>query len=145
MNNNILDIYDMLQEVAWFFGNSGFDGECCEGLSLVEFMALKKAYSNKDFSIQNIGNALNFTKSGATRIINRLEDKGYVRRERSALDGRVCCVSVTTKGTEVLTEIMDKYTVYLNEMFKDLEPQKVDNIKDVLEILVKLVRRQKFK
>ena len=136
MNKNILNIYSLLQELAWHFGSHGFNGECCEDLSLVEFMALKKAYENNNFSIQDIGIALNFTKSGATRIIDRLESKGYISRERSPIDGRVCCVTVTVKGKIVSTKIVKKYTTYLEESLKDLEPQTVDNIKEVLEILV---------
>jgi len=142
MNNNIPDIYNLLQEIAWYFGHHGFDGECCRDLSLVEFMTLKKAYENNNFSIQEIGTALNFTKSGATRVIDRLENKGYVTRERSPVDGRVCCVTVTTKGKEVISKILEQYAVYLEEMLKDLEPQMIDNIKDVLETLVESVHRQ---
>jgi len=140
MNKNIPDIYNFLQEIAWHFGNHGFEGECCEDLSMVEFMALKKAYENNDFSIQEIGSALNFTKSGATRIIDRLENKGYVTRERSSIDGRVCCIPVTIKGTEIITRVMDKKARDLDEMLKELEPQIVDNIKDVLGILVKSIK-----
>ena len=63
----------MDKEIAWHIGNHGLNGECRGDLSLVEFMALKIACENKDFSIQEIGSTLNFTKSGATRIIDRLE------------------------------------------------------------------------
>jgi DNA-binding MarR family transcriptional regulator len=83
MKNRISDIYNLLQELAWHFGDHGINGECCEDLSLCEFMALKVAYENNNISIQEIGSAINFTKSGATRIIDRLENKGYVKRERS--------------------------------------------------------------
>ncbi len=136
MNKNVPDIYNCLQEIAWHFGNHGFEGECCEDLSLVEFMALKAAYENRDFSIQQIGSAINFTKSGATRIIDRLENKGYVKRERSLIDGRVCCVPVTDKGAQFITKIINKDTNYVNELLQNLEPQVVDSIKTALEILV---------
>nr|WP_269438328.1 MarR family winged helix-turn-helix transcriptional regulator [Phosphitispora fastidiosa] len=130
-----------MQEVAWYFGNKGFDGECCGDLSLVEFMTLKKTFLNKNFSIQDIGNALNFTKSGATRIVDRLVSKGYLTRERSSVDGRVCCVSVTEKGTEMINETMGKNTAQLQERLKDLEPQVVDVIKDALETLLTAIER----
>jgi len=145
MDKDILNIYSLLQEIAWQFGNHGINGECCGDISLAEFMALKKVYENKKFSIQDIGNAINFTKSGATRIINRLEGKGYVTRERSPIDGRVCCVSITAKGTKVIIRIMKENTVYLEKMLKDLEFARVESIKETLEILVKSLHKQKFK
>lgn len=144
MNKNISHIYNSLQEIAWQFGSHGFNGECCGDLSLAEFMALKKTYENINVSIQEIGSAINFTKSGATRIIDRLENKGYITRERSSIDGRVCCVTITAKGKEVITNIIEKYTEYLEKVLKGLEPQKVDDIKDALEVLVKSVHKQEF-
>lgn len=143
MNKNIPDIYNSLQEIAWHFGNHGVNGECCGDLSLVEFMALKKVYEGKDFSIQDIGNALNFTKSGATRIIDRLESKGYVRRERSPVDGRVCCVTLTAKGKEVITTTVEKYTLYLEEILQDLDPHAINGIKEALTNLLRSLRRHK--
>ena len=140
MNKNISEIYSLLQEIAWHFGNHGFDGECCEDLTLVEFMALKKANENHNLSVQEIANALNFTKSGATRIIDRLENKGYVTRERSPVDGRVCCVPVTLRGAEVVTRTTNNYTIYLKEKLQGLGHHQVKEIKEVLEILVKAVQ-----
>ncbi|MDD2620610.1 MAG: MarR family transcriptional regulator [Syntrophomonadaceae bacterium] len=142
MKKNIPNIYNYLQEIAWYFGNRGYDGECCEDLSLVEFMALKAAHENNNLSIQEIGSTINYTKSGATRIIDRLENKGYVKRERSFIDGRVCCVPVTDKGTQVISKIIKKDTNYVEELLHDLEPQVVDNIKTALEILSKSLHRQ---
>lgn len=142
MKNSFSDIYSLLQEIAWHFGDHGINGECCEDLSMVEFMALKAAYENDNFSIQDISSTINFTKSGATRIIDRLETKGYVKRERSLTDGRVCCVSVTDKGSQVIPKIVKKNTDYVKELLQDLEPQAIDNIKTALEILIKAMHRQ---
>lgn len=144
MDRTVYDIYNLLQEIAWHFGNHGFDGDCCEDLTLVEFMALKKACENKCFSIQEIGNALGFTKSGATRIIDRLESKGYARRERSPVDGRVCCVTVTDKGELVISRVTGQYTAYLEGVLRDLEPQRIESIKDALGTMAELIQRQEF-
>ena len=143
MDKWIPDIYDSLQEIAWHFGSHGINGECCGDLSFVEFMALKKVYENADNSIQEIGNMLNFTKSGATRIINRLENKGYVARESSPIDGRVCCVSITAKGIEAILRIMENYTIYLEDVLKEFEPQNLEQIRDALEMLVNAVQQNK--
>lgn len=143
MNEQIPDIYNSLQEIAWHFGSHGINGECCDDLSFVEFMALKNIYGNDDFSIQDIGNALNFTKSGATRIVNRLEKKGYVIRKNSPIDGRICCVPITAKGIEAISRIIGNYTTYLEDVLKDFEPQKVEYIRDALEMLVNAVQKSK--
>ena len=141
-NKNITCIYNLLQEIAWNFGDHGFNGECCGDLSLVEFMALKRACENSGFSIQEIGNSLNFTKSGATRIIDRLENKGYVAREHSPADGRVCCVAITNKGRDILSEVARKKTEYLERALKHMNPEKINNIENTLKALVESLRRE---
>jgi DNA-binding MarR family transcriptional regulator len=95
-------------------------------------------------SIQEIGNALNFTKSGATRIIDRLENKGYVIREQSLIDSRVCCVTITPKGKETTNQILEKYTFYLEDALKDLQANTIDQIKNALDVLVKTVQEKEM-
>lgn len=144
MNENIPDIYQLIQEISWYFGNQGFNGKCCGDLSLVEFMAVKKVHEQEQITIQEIGNSLNITKSGASKIVDRLEDKGYVLRRQSAVDGRICCVAITEKGTEVIAKIVGRYTDYVGELIKDFDPQAVANVKNVLEMLMIAVRKQGF-
>lgn len=144
MDNNVLDIYNMIQELSWYFSNQGFDGACCGDLSLVEFMALKNVHDHNNSAIQEIGNALNITKSGSSKIIDRLENKGYVLREKSLTDGRVCCVGITDKGTAAIKQIVERYTEYVSEMLKGIEPEEVDNIKHVMENMISSVHKQGF-
>mgnify|MGYP001243271462 CR=1 FL=1 len=135
MNKDIKDIYNLIQELSWHFGNNGFNGECCRDLSLAEFMALKKIQESDNITIQEIGNALNYTKSGASKIVDRIESKGYALREISSIDGRVCCVIPTPKGTETLNSINDEYSVYVDEMLRDFDSDAIEKIKSVLELL----------
>lgn len=62
-------------------------------------------------------------------MIDRLESKGYVVRERSLEDGRICCVIVTAHGKKTISNILERYTAYLNEVLKDLDQQMINKIK----------------
>ena len=84
---------------------------------------------------------LNITKSGTSKIIDRLENKGYVLREPSPADGRVCYIRITDKGVNKVSKIIKRYTNYVSEMLKDLDPVAIDNIKKVLELLVILANK----
>lgn len=135
MNKNITDIYNLIQDLSWHFGSHSFSGECCRDLSLAEFMALKKIHECTNISVQEIGSSLGFTKSGASKIVDRLEHKGYAVREISTADGRVCCVNVTVKGNGTLNSIIDEYSAYVDKMLMEYDPAMLDRIKTDLEIL----------
>jgi DNA-binding MarR family transcriptional regulator len=143
MNKNITAISSLVEKTAWHFGNHGLSEKCCEDLSFAEYTALKIVYENDQSTIQFIGHALNFTKSGATKIINRLEGKGYVIRKNSPRDGRFCCVSITDKGIAVISKIIENQTIQLENILQNLTLEKKEDIKIALEILVNALQEHK--
>ena len=144
MNKNFTEIYDSIQEISWYFGSQGFNGQCCDDLSLIEFMALKRVNEKNNCSIQEIGNSLNITKSGASKIIDRLKNREYVRRVQSSTDGRVCCVDITDQGEGIITKILERYNDYMGEILKDMSPNSVDEIRNGLAVLLASIRTQGF-
>ncbi|MCX6568060.1 MAG: MarR family transcriptional regulator [Candidatus Aminicenantes bacterium] len=140
MRDKTRELLDLLQEATWLFGNRAFDGSCCEGLSYLEYQALAEMERTENCSIQNIGKAIRFTKSGATRIIDRLERKGYARRQRSPADGRVCCVATTSRGKSATSKITESYAAYLDDVLKDLDVRSIEMIADALGFLIAAAR-----
>lgn len=143
MNKRIPDIYDSVQEIAWQFGDHGIRGDCCQDLSFVEYMALRKIQERPDYAIKEMGQALNVTKSGATRIVDRLENKGYVTRKNSPLDGRICCVSSTVSGTKAIAKVAAKYSAYLEDGLRNMGPERTELIKKALRMLVRAIQESK--
>ena len=114
-----------IDEIIWQFGINTQDSSCCHGMSYADIRALKETSLENDCSMQNIAQKLGFTKSGATRVIDRLEKKGLTERRRSETDGRVCCVSPTPKGREALKEINSNAYSRMNEIVERIdEPMK---------------------
>jgi len=144
MDKNIPEIYNLMQDLSWYFGNQGFYNECCADLSLAEYMALKKVCENKNITIMEIGVALNITKSGISKIIDRLEKKKYVLKEHSAIDGRVCCVQPTEKGADAIKTIANQYSQYLFEALSNEASPSLENIKKVLELMWEAVQKKGF-
>jgi DNA-binding MarR family transcriptional regulator len=91
-------------------------------------MALKRILELDEMSVQEVGNQLNITKSGATKIVNRLEKKGYITKKTSAVDGRVCCLHATDSGNLIMNRIASKNTLYLEKILNQLDPTTIDEI-----------------
>lgn len=144
MEKKLTQIYNLIQDLSWYFGNQGFGSECCDDLSLVEYMALKKVCDNKNIPVLEIGVALNITKSGISKIIDRLEKKGYVSKEHSATDGRICCVVPTEKGSEAIARIAQRYSEYLFEALGHVDEKTLDNIQRTLRLLFEAIRNKGY-
>jgi len=136
-----IELSRALIEIVWQFGPKGLNGECCEDLSMPEYLALEASANTTDCPVQHIGNQLGFTKSGATRIVNRLEKKGYIQKIRSYEDARVCCVVPTDKGKKTLEGVAIYYADRLSALLAKVPPDKSANIADALLEIASALRR----
>lgn len=75
-----------------------------------------------------------FSKSGLTRVIDRMEEAGLVRRERSATDRRVVNVVITERGLEALQEARAVHRRGILEHFaQHLDDPELSALADSLE------------
>lgn len=136
----ISDISRSLIEIAWHLGPKGLNGECCENLTMPEFIALDKVATTPNCAVQDVGYSIDFTKSGATRIVNRLEKKGYIRKVKSHEDARVCCVEITDSGERVLLSANSRY---LGQFHAIVSKMSEHSLADIVEVLTAMANAMK--
>jgi DNA-binding MarR family transcriptional regulator len=75
--------------------------------------------------------------SGAiTRMLDRLEDKEFIKRVRSSEDRRVILVELTDKGSQ-LSDQMKQVTIdALNHHLRGFSAQEIDQLKDFLRRMI---------
>jgi MarR family 2-MHQ and catechol resistance regulon transcriptional repressor len=130
----------LIREITWTFGAHGLKGECCGDLSQPEYRALCLASERQHCSMQDIARVLGFTKSGATRVVNRLEKKGYAERMRSPEDGRVCCVKVTFAGKMLVKTVNREKEEQVVKVMSKVDPGMQRVIKTALQSFVQAIR-----
>ena len=136
----ISDISRSLIEIAWHLGPKGLNGECCENLTMPEFIALDKVATTTNCAVQDVGYSLGFTKSGATRIVNRLERKGYVKKIRSHKDARVCCVEITGSGERVLLSANSRYMEQFHAIVSKMPEHSSADIVNVITAMANVLK-----
>jgi MarR family 2-MHQ and catechol resistance regulon transcriptional repressor len=139
-SNSTKDLAALIREITWSFGARGLKGECCGDLSQPEYRALCLAKERKQCSMQEIAKDLGFTKGGATRIVNRLEKKGYIERQRSSEDGRVCCVKVTSPGSLLVKSVSRENEERIERIMFEIDPGMQEVIKTALRSFVQAIR-----
>lgn len=139
------DLSRSLLDIAWCFGPKGLDGACCQDLGMAEFLALDGIERTVDCPIHRVGSTLGFTKSGATRVVNRLVAKGYVIKRTSASDARLCCLEVTDGGRQILSEAYTHYQAILTRVFDTIDPKRKEALKESLRVFSTLLMQKDFK
>lgn len=109
------------------------------GVSIPQLLTLKYLSEQSDYKASHgeIARYLNLNSSTVTGIINRMEGKGYVARLPKAGDRRVILISLTASGAKLLEHSPKLLHIELSGKLKELPEEKISQINDALNILVK--------
>ena len=146
MDQSIQQISSLLQDISWEFGSRGFDTESCGNLTYVEYMTLKRINTCAEIPALALAARMGITKGGMSKIINRLEQKGYVRRERNKSDGRVCCVVPSKAAKTVLEQCAQHYSEALSRLLQKVDSHQIAMLRTALHsVAEELERKQQEK
>ena len=104
-------------------------------LTLVWYDALVHLEDTTDgLGMTELANRILASKSGLTRVIDRMEADGLVRRERPPQDRRVVKVLITPKGLKTLQDARDVHHRGIQEHFvQHLNPRELAALTAALE------------
>jgi DNA-binding MarR family transcriptional regulator len=75
------------------------------GVSMAQLHIMFTLQRSGEMTMTQLADVLNVSLSNATGLIDRLEERGYITRERVATDRRVVLVRVTPAGDQMLEEV----------------------------------------
>ncbi|MGH2877357.1 MAG: MarR family winged helix-turn-helix transcriptional regulator [Solirubrobacteraceae bacterium] len=81
------------------------------------------------------------TQPAITRLVDRLQLRGWVAREADPADGRVVLVTLTEQGRATLDQVRAEYRATMHEEMASLPERDVRALADAIEILDRLIER----
>ncbi|GAB4331411.1 MAG: MarR family transcriptional regulator [Bacteroidales bacterium] len=92
------------------------------GITHIQFNILRILESSgpEPISVKSIRDQLIFSSRDVTRLLDRLETKGYVIRRICPENRRKMDVTLTEGGTEVIKKSLPQIRLALNDYFRDL-------------------------
>jgi DNA-binding MarR family transcriptional regulator len=112
------------------------------GLNALEAVVIRTLLINRNPSIGDLREALALPASTATHVIDRLCDRGCVRRE-TGFDRRVVFVRLSGVGAEVARMVRETITALDREVYAtaDAQPRHLTSVVDAIELLASRERR----
>jgi DNA-binding MarR family transcriptional regulator len=74
------------------------------GITSPQLVVLGAVNANDGLTATEVANAVSLSQATITTIVSKLEERGFLKRERSTVDRRRVHVSLTEAGREVLAE-----------------------------------------
>ena len=104
------------------------------GLTFVQWLPLYKLAMNECNTVAGLARELEIDPAAMTRVLDRLEAKALVRRERSTEDRRVVRLTLTDEGRAVATKVPNVLAEVLNGHLRGFS-------RDEWQLLLQLLNR----
>jgi len=86
-------------------------------LSITEFSVLEVLFYQGKQTIQQIGNRILISSGSMTYVIDKLEQKGILKRNDCREDRRVIHITLTAEGMKMMENIMPQYKDMVDSFF----------------------------
>jgi DNA-binding MarR family transcriptional regulator len=96
---------------------------CFHDVSVTQCYALSAVVREGAPTLNELSDELYLDKSTASRVVDSLVRKGYVRRERASDDGRVVRVRPTDRGVELFVTIESHLIEQEKRLIADFDPE----------------------
>ncbi|WP_436878480.1 MarR family transcriptional regulator [Mammaliicoccus sciuri] len=109
------------------------------GLTYSQYLVLLSLWEENPQTLHSIGHKLDLSSNTLTPLLKRLEQSGWVTRQKSDQDKRQLVVSLTQKGKEQKQPIYDAISRCVSE---DMNLDLYKQTKDIMDQLEATLRKQ---
>jgi MarR family 2-MHQ and catechol resistance regulon transcriptional repressor len=96
------------------------------GLNPTEFAVLELLYHKGDQPMQQIGGKILLASGSITYVVDKLEQKGFLRRIACPKDRRVTYAQITEEGKNFIKEIFPAHADQIHELMSSLTGSEKD-------------------
>lgn len=120
--------------------HKGEETPCGKSLSVAEAYVLMELERDEQLAQNVLVERLNLAKSTVSRLVQQMQKRGWIERERSPEDGRIWLWQLTPAGRTLAAEVgqarQEKFAGILAQIPEDVR----QTVSDSLDILVEAIR-----
>jgi MarR family transcriptional regulator, 2-MHQ and catechol-resistance regulon repressor len=104
-----------------------------QGLNPTEFAVLELLYHKGDQPLQQIGGKILLASGSITYVVDKLEQKDYLRRVACKEDRRVTFAQITEKGKEFVESIFPEHESRIDEIMNVLTAEEKETVIELVK------------
>lgn len=141
-SESVVEIERLLRRVSFIIKKRGRDILKDFDITTPQFLALQVLRDHPGITMGELCDKLFLAYSTATDLVDRMENHGYVTRQRDPEDRRVIRLFITEKGEFIIGEVITARRRYVDQILKELSEEEIEQLARSLEKLNSLMRPQ---
>jgi MarR family 2-MHQ and catechol resistance regulon transcriptional repressor len=113
------------------------NGSSLKELTISQFGTLEALYHLGPLCQNELGSKILKSNSNMTTVIDNLEKRGLVRRERDTNDRRMIIIYLTDDGKKLITSVFPKHVENMVQIFSSLSKEEQETLGGLLRKLGK--------
>lgn len=105
------------------------------GLNPTEFAVLELLYHKGDQALQQIGEKILLASGSITYVVDKLEKKGFLKRQACSKDRRVTYARITEDGKQLIEKIFPEHELRIYEIMSVLSDEEQQTMIEQLKRL----------
>ncbi len=105
------------------------------GLTTCQFDIVVTLGNTPGMNFRELGEKTLITNGTLTGVVDRLEEKGIVRRAADSRDGRSQVVSLTAAGEQLFSEVFPAHLEHMGKAFERMSREETETARQTLERL----------
>ncbi|MBP0625230.1 MarR family winged helix-turn-helix transcriptional regulator [Cupriavidus consociatus] len=110
------------------------------GFTISDWRVLATLSGGKSISIGELAQISVTKQPTVTRLLDRMEAQGYVKRIPHETDRRITLVRITTRGQKLTSDLIAQALLHEAEVLAPLGKKKADELRATLKLLIRLHR-----
>ena len=106
-----------------------------EGMSGTKWSALMSVLAGRSATCADLSRDLSYDKGATTRLVDTMEQRGWVTRSRAPDDRRVLNLELTDMGEAAAIRCRDRVIDYWNMLLTGWDPAEVETLIDLMQKL----------
>ena len=142
MNNNGGYLINQIQKISSRKFNELLKEKNIDEFNGSQGVILYSLWNNKELTIKEIGKITGLAKTSLTSMLDRMEEKGLIRRKDNSEDKRSIKIMLTDKAKELEKDYSDISNKMSNIFYKNFSDKEIDEIEKYLERIISNLEEQ---
>ena len=136
---------ELSRELEIHFGNLNQSDCCACGVNESQCFLVVEIGRQPGICVKDLACKLKLDKSGISRSVEELVQKGYVSREPSKEDRRCVLLTLTDAGKERFDKIEKDMYIKFEKVFRNIEEDKKEQVLDALKVYNEAMKKAEGK